>query len=371
MSFAALALRNLVRQRMRTGLTVLGIAVGITTVVALGVVTGGLRDAIGSVVRSGGADFMVAQDGAADFSLSVVTQPDAEVVARMPGVASTARVLMHVVKVGDNPYFVLEGYDPAELAAAAPPLTEGRLLAARAAHETVLGSRAAAALGAGPGDLVTIAGARFRVVGIYRTGTIMLDSGAYAPLATVQRLARKPDTLTAVYVTLRPGVDSAAAQQAIERRLPALTAVSGTADFGEIDQGLALMDALELAVSVLAVGIGAIGVMNTMIMSVFERTREIGILRAIGWRSSRILRMILAESILLCLLAVGVGIGLGIVLSRAVLLVPTIANFLSPSYTAGVFVRAFVIGIAVGLAGAVYPALRAVRLSPMEALRYE
>ncbi|HSP74510.1 MAG TPA: hypothetical protein VLN26_19225, partial [Gaiellaceae bacterium] len=66
MSFAALALRNLVRQRVRTGLTVLGIAVGITTVVALGVVTGGLRDTIGAVVRSGGADFMVGQKGAAD-----------------------------------------------------------------------------------------------------------------------------------------------------------------------------------------------------------------------------------------------------------------------------------------------------------------
>src|SRR5690349_7592977 len=104
MSFFALTLRNFVRQRLRTALTVLGIAVGITTVVALGVVTGGLRNAIGSVARGGGADFMVAQKGAADFSLSVVTQPDASAVARVPGVASTTRVLMHVVKVGSNPY---------------------------------------------------------------------------------------------------------------------------------------------------------------------------------------------------------------------------------------------------------------------------
>ena len=371
MSFAALTLRNLVRQPLRTGLTVLGIAVGITTVVALGVVTGGLRNAIGSVVHSGGSDFMVAQKGAADFSLSVVTQSDADAVTRLPEVGSAARVLMHVIKVGANPYFVLVGYDPDELAATKPPLVSGRLLVRDAPREIVLGSRAASALGARPGDAVDLAGMRFTVVGIYRTGTIMLDSGAYAPLSSVQRLAHKPATLTAIYVTVKPGVDVAAAQRTIERRMPTLTAVSGTSDFGDIDQGLRLMDALELTVSVLAVGIGAIGVMNTMIMSVFERTREIGILRAIGWRGSRILRMIMVESVLLCLVAVAVGIGLGIAFSRAILLVPLIANFLTPSYSVDVFVRAVVVGIAVGLVGAVYPALRAVRLSPMEALRYE
>lgn len=371
MSFLALALRNLVRQRTRTLLTVLGIAVGITTVVALGVVTGGLRAAIGSVVRTGGADFMVAQKGSADLTLSVVGEAEAAAVAHRPEVASATRVLMHVVKVGSNPYFVLAGYRPEELAANPPELVAGRLLAQGASDEVLLGVRAASSLGATVGGQVTIDRAAFRVVGVYRTGTMLTDSGGYAPLARVQRLARKPDTLTALFVRVRPGVDVGEAQRAIERAFPSLTAVSGTSDFGEVDQGLRLMDALELAVSALAVGIGAIGVMNTMIMSVFERTREIGILRAIGWRSSRILRLIVVESVILCLIAVVVGIGLGVGLSRAVLLVPAIANFLAPSYTAAVFVRALLIGLAVGLAGAVYPAVRAVRLSPMEALRYE
>ena len=371
MSFAVLAMRNLVRQRMRSGLTVLGIAVGIATVVALGVITGGLRDTVGSIVRTGGADFMVAQKGAADVSLSVVTQDDADRLSARPDIATATRVLMHVVKVGANPYFVLQGYDPAELAATRPTVVAGRLLTPAARDEIMLGSRAAAALGAGPGGTMTVAAKRFRVVGVYRTGTIMFDSGAYAPLATVQQLAHKPDTLTAVFVKLRTGVDHLAAQNAIEKQLPTLTAVSGTSDFGEVDQGLQLMDALELAVSALAVGIGAIGVMNTMIMSVFERTREIGILRAVGWRGARILRMIVIESVLLCLTAVVVGIALGIALSRAVLLVPTIANFLAPSYTAGTFVRAVLVGVVVGLAGAAYPAVRAVKLSPMEALRHE
>ena len=111
--------------------------------------------------------------------------------------------------------------------------------------------------------------------------------------------------------------------------------------------------------------------MNTMIMSVFERTREIGILRAVGWRGSRILRMVLLESLFLCLIASVIGTLIGVLASRAVLRVPAVASFLTPAYSADVFLRALLVGVVVAVAGALYPAFRAVRLSPLEALRHE
>jgi putative ABC transport system permease protein len=106
-------------------------------------------------------------------------------------------------------------------------------------------------------------------------------------------------------------------------------------------------------------------------MSVFERTREIGILRALGWSGTRVLRMVLTESLMLCMAASVIGTGLGLVATRAVLFVPIIENFLEPQYPAAIFVRAVIVGVVVALAGAAYPAYRAVRLTPMEALRYE
>ena len=93
--------------------------------------------------------------------------------------------------------------------------------------------------------------------------------------------------------------------------------------------------------------------------------------RAVGWKGSRVVKMVLGESLVLCLFAAVVGTLLGLLATRAVLLVPVVSAFLTPQYPLEIFVRALVVAVGVALAGALYPAFRAVRLSPMEALRYE
>ncbi|MBE7518830.1 MAG: FtsX-like permease family protein [Thermoflexaceae bacterium] len=118
----------------------------------------------------------------------------------------------------------------------------------------------------------------------------------------------------------------------IEETFPNLVTITSVGELSKVDQGVEMMDAANLAISILAVGIGAIGVMNTMVMSVFERTREIGILRAVGWSGARVLRMIIIESLALCLVAAGFGAALGVAASRAVLFVPAIRSLLEPVY---------------------------------------
>jgi putative ABC transport system permease protein len=370
-SFFGLILKNLFRQRMRTILTVLGISIGITTVVALGSITEGLKRGADEFVQAGRADFMVAQEGASDLSFSAIPVRDWRAIAARPDVERATGVLFEVAEVGSNPYFLLFGYQPQALRGEQLQVVRGRLLAPGSSRETVLGVEAADRLGSKIGDTVVFDRARFRVVGIYRTGDKWRDSGAVAPLETIQELSSKKNVVTLIHVTVGPGADPHAVATSIERELPNLAAIESAADYDEVDQGFKILDAANLAISLLAVVIGAIGVMNTMIMSVFERTREIGILRAVGWRGSRILRMIVLESLGLCLVAAGIGVALGILASRAVLLVPAVSAFLQPEYGGGVFARALVVAVTVALAGALYPAVRAVRLSPMEALRHE
>ena len=148
-------------------------------------------------------------------------------------------------------------------------------------------------------------------------------------------LTHKEGLVTALYVKVKPGADPRSIAKAIEAASDTVTTVSSVDEYGKVDQGVEAIDAANLAISLLAVLIGAVGVTNTMIMSVFERTREIGILRALGWRSARIMRMIVGESLLLCLAAAVVGIALGVLATRALLLVPAIETFLEPQYSPG------------------------------------
>ncbi|MFQ5472660.1 MAG: ABC transporter permease, partial [Dehalococcoidia bacterium] len=344
---------------------------GITTVVTLGVVTESLKNTAGEIINLGGADFMVAQEGAADLSFSIVPEDDVDLLADYPGVAGAEGMLFHYARVGSNPSFVLFGRDPADMVANPPPLVDGRVWEEGSEDQVVLGRRAADDLGVGVGDIVTVEDRDFTVTGIYQSGRLWEDGGAYAPLSVVQEISAKIDVVTAVFVTVERGAVPSDIAKGIENDFQNLATISAVSEYGKVDQGIGFLDAANLAISVLAVGIGAIGVMNTMVMSVFERTREIGILRAVGWSGSRILRMILSESLLLCIVAAVVGTAIGVGATRAILLIDTVRNLLEPQYTIAIFVRALVVAVVVALLGAIYPAMRAVRLTPMEALRYE
>jgi len=371
MTFLALVVKNIIRQRVRTSLTVLGISLGITTVVALGVVTSSLKASSGEILHVGDSDFMVAQEGAADMTFSVLPIETVAVIAEQDGVAKAEGMLFHVARVGSNPFFFLIGREHEGLAANPPLIIAGGVWPDGATDQLMLGQRAANGLDVGVGDVVTIEDVDFTISGTYETGRLFEDGGAYAPLSAVSEIAGRSDVITAVFVIVDPGANVEDIARDIESTIEGVATIANTGDIAKIDQGVQFLDAANIAISVLAVGIGAIGVMNTMIMSVFERTREIGILRAVGWSGRRILRMIITESLVLCGIATVVGSAFGVLLTRAILLIDTVRNLLEPQYGADVFVRALLVAITVALVGAAYPAFRAVRLTPLEALRYE
>lgn len=221
------------------------------------------------------------------------------------------------------------------------------------------------------GDSITLQGKSFKITGIYETGVVWFDGGAMAPLQTVQKLTKKEDKVMGFQVKLKRGADIEEVGKEIESKYPELAVIKSADEYSKVDQGLRIVDAAAWLISFLAILVGGIGVMNTMIMSVYERTREIGILRAVGWKKRRILAMILGESFLLSIVASIGGSILGVLAVTLILRFPVARGLIEPAYSVGLFITALAIALGVGLVGGLYPAFRAVRILPMEALRYE
>ena len=372
MSFAALIARNVFTRKLRSSLTGVAVAIGIMTVVALGVLTHSLRVTAISVLRTGDADFTVAQKGVSDVVYSALDDSQLESLKSYPGVESVVGVLIAAVKLDANhPFFLELGIPLDQLTTFGVQVVAGTAYDADATDQVMLGHRAAADLHKTVGDMITIDTVDLRVVGIYSVGNVFGDSASMLPLTTLQGLERKPGSVTLAFVKVKPGADIAALRASIEKDNPVLATVRTESEFGRVDRNLSLISAANVATSILALVIGAIGVMNTTMMSVFERTREFGVLRAIGWTRARLVGLVMGEAVLISLAGAAVGLAMGYVAIRLIQRVPEVVGVFQPDYPTGIFGRA--LGIAFGMAfiGAFYPAVRAALLEPMEALRHE
>jgi putative ABC transport system permease protein len=296
MPFQLLILRNVASRKVRSGLTGMAVAIAIMTVVALGVLTHSLRQTAISVLEVGQADFTVAQKGVSDVLYSAMDTGEVAKIQQTPGVDSVVGVLVATTKLDTNhPFFLELGIQSDQLTPFGVQVVEGRAYSAGATNEIMLGYSAAADLHKSVGDSITVDSNAFTVVGIFRVGNVFGDSASMLPLTALQTNERKPGDVTLAFVKVKPGANIDTARSNIEHDQPELATVRTQSDFGRVDRNLSLISAANVAISILALVIGAIGVMNTMIMSVFERTREFGVLRAIGWTRARVMILVMVR----------------------------------------------------------------------------
>jgi putative ABC transport system permease protein len=370
--FLALTVRNVSTRKVRSIFTGLAVAISIMTVVTMGVLTHSLRRSAISIIQTGTADFSIAQKDVSDVIYSSVDEEDVKAIRSYPGVQSAIGVLVDPFRLDDDhPFFLQIGVEPDELDAFGVHIVAGRAYTATATDEALLGYRAARDLGKTVGDHVTLSNDDFEVVGIYQTGQVFGDSASMQPLVTLQARERKPGTVTLVFVRVEPGTDIDALRKRIEANFPQLATVRTESEFGRIDRNLELISAANTGVSALALVIGAITVLNTMVLSVFERTREFGVLRAIGWSRLRVLMTVMSEAMVVAFTGAAIGVGAAFGAVRFLEDTPALRGVFEPDFTTDVFVRALAITFGMVVFGALYPAARAALLVPLTAIRHE
>ncbi len=163
------------------------------------------------------------------------------------------------------------------------------------------------------GDTLRLTGSIYRIVGIYETGSAFEDSGAVMGLKDSQELLGRQRQVSLYYIRLKEPAMRERFLMRVERQWPDFS-VSGVKEYSEKQSMTEMMSAFVWVIGSLAIVIGGVGMMNSQLMAIMERTREIGVLRAVGWSSKRVLWMILMESILVCLLGGLVGISIAYLL---------------------------------------------------------
>jgi ABC-type antimicrobial peptide transport system permease subunit len=363
------AFRNLWRRRTRTLLSATGIGIGVATLVALGGMSKGVLDQLNMLAGSSGAgNISIMQRKVADLSLSTLDERMVSEIQAMPGIKAVSPFLMGFIMTADMPFFLIGGVDPNSAAMSHYQLIDGHGITRP--NEVLLGKTAAKNYKLGVGDTLTLFGNRYRVAGIFETGVAYEDGGGMLALREAQRLLNRPRSLSFIFVdVVNPG-EAKAVVAALERRYPeALVALSS--EFAQRTDSRAQLDAMTGAIGLLAMLVGAIVVANTMMMSVYERTREIGTLRALGWPKRRILGEVVQETLWLCLLAGLLGSLTGVLMMWGATKIPLADTFMAAGWDVQIFAQAVGMALLVGVIAGLYPAWRASRLQPVEALRYE
>jgi len=407
-----IALRALAANRLRALLTMLGIVIGVAAVISLLAVGRGAQATVTQQIQSLGTNLLFVRPGAAQQggvrqsqgSAPSLTLDDAIALLQLPTVAGVAPEISgsgQLVAGGLNWSTRILGTNASYAQVRNAKVARGDFITPEheqdRANVVVLGSTVATNLfpaGDPLGQTVRIsmsgqAGVNFRVVGVMESkgGTgfgnaddqVFVPATSYATRLSAARTVHGDVTVSTVNVAVRSVADMRDTQQQVaailrQRHRVAVDdfTIQNQEDFLQtISQVTGTMTVLLGSIAGISLVVGGIGIMNIMLVSVTERTREIGIRKAVGARRKDILLQFLVEATVVSLLGGLIGITIGIGLARVVGRLGLPGPFANALVTADAVLLSFTVSAAVGLFFGIYPAMRAARLRPIEALRYE
>ncbi len=373
LSFTGFAWKNLRRRRLRTLLTLCGITMGIGAFVALVGFSRSFEQEWLRLYQSSGTDIAVLESSLFNSSIDESLGPK---IKALPEVAAVSPLVFNLIDLTPDVNALVYGWTADSYEMDALHFTSGTRFRA-GQPEVVLGDLLAQNLNKKIGDSIIILGETFTITGIFHGGTALETGAVIMPLDQMQNISSRQGKVTAFHVRLRPTPVGesyehyvARVQAEIDALEPSIRAEPAV-ERASNNQIVDIAHSVAWGTSSIALLIGIVGIANTMAMSVFERTREIGILRALGWKGRHVILLILTEAAGLGMAGglLGIVVGLGALWILSIM--PETASVVSISVSPVHLVESLLIAIGSGLVAGAYPAWRGARLSPVEALRYE
>jgi putative ABC transport system permease protein len=371
-----IAFKNILRQKTRTILTTLGILIGIGAIVALGSIAEGLDAAVQSGLELTAGKITVIEKDAGMFGMmGEFDDEDVEILDGLSGVEDVVPMSYHIEgfdmsmsfswqAIGIEPekveYFIGENIE----------FESGRKLEEGESFTAVVGKTVADNYNLEAGDFFTIKEEDFEVVGVLELTNIQdIDMGVIVPLEDIQAVTGE-ETYMAIYVIPDDVKDTERVAEDIEDasdRFDALTTTEMARMASTIVDQIRIFT---FGIGAIAAFVGGLGVMNTMIMAVMERRREIGVMKAIGATNRMVLQQIITESAMISFLGGVGGILLGML---GALIISNVigAGAITATVTPGLALTGLSFALFLGIIGGLYPARKAAMIDPVEALRYE
>ncbi|MGA2561036.1 MAG: ABC transporter permease [Terracidiphilus sp.] len=373
LSFTGFAWKNLWRRRLRTLLTLGGIAMAIGAFVALVGFSRSFEHEWARLYSSSGTDMVVVEKTFLETSLD---ERAGTKLSAMPFVEQATPMIFNMMDLTPEINAIVFGWKGNSYDFNSITFLSGKRFEDGKA-ELILGDTLAGNLEKKTGDTLELQGKAFTVTGIYHGGSALEASAVIMPLDQLQEISSLQGKVSGFHLRLRPAPSGESEDaylkrvaKAIEAALPGLRAERAN-DWATKNQFVGLAHAVAWGTSSIALLIGILGIANTMAMSVFERTREIGVLRALGWKSGGVMMLIQAESVVLGLVGGMFGLGVGYGALRLLSRLPETASIVSSSISALDLAEAMGIAVLSGLIAGAYPAWRGAHLSPVEALRHD
>lgn len=375
MNLLRFALDNLYRRPARTALTVSAISLGIAAVVALTSIAWGFEASWQKANDARGTDLIVTRIASENTMPSpFVAEQVKPALSAIPHVREVVGLLSEMLTVSEDapPVFVF-GWAHGSYLWEHLELKNGRWPADDGEAAIAIGSLAAEMLHKQVGDQIEIEGRMFGVAGIFESSAMIENGALLMTLTQMQQITDKPGKVNILNIKLdsqtsEADIETIKAQ--VRKTLPGFIAITS----GELVQKNAVVrisKAMSNATILIAGLVGALVVFNTMLMSINERTREIGILLALGWRRRTVVKLIVGESVILTLAGGVIGILLGILIATGLEHLELMRGKIAAIFSFPFLFSVLGLSVLLGICGGLYPAIKAARLQPAQALRQE